>query len=66
MRKALLDNGTRSIVISCMLSIFLRIGGDWHIAKSRSIKTNLIIFASIRMSAIQVLSMQISREKNEI
>ncbi len=62
-RKALLDNGTSSIVISCMLNTFLRIGGDWHIVRSRNIKINLIIFASIKMSAIWLLSMQISREK---
>jgi hypothetical protein len=62
-RKALLDNGTRSIVISYMLSTFLKIGGDWHIVRSRNIKIDLIVFASIKMSAIQVLSMQISREK---
>jgi hypothetical protein len=62
-RKALLDNGTRNIVISCILGTFLRIGGGWHIAKSRSIKTNLIIFANTRMSTIGVPSMQISREE---
>jgi hypothetical protein len=52
LRKALLDNVTRSIFISCILSTFLRIGGGGHIVRSRSIKTNLIIFASIRMSTI--------------
>jgi hypothetical protein len=62
-RKALLHNGTRSIVISCILSTFLRIGGDWHIVRSRSNKTNLIIFVSIKMSTLWVPSMQISREK---
>jgi hypothetical protein len=56
-RKALLDNGTRSIVISYMLSTFLKIGGDWHIVRSRNIKIDLIIIASIKMSAIQVFSM---------
>jgi len=62
-RKALLDNKTRSIFISCILSTFLRIGGGWNIVRSRSIKTNLIIFASSRMFTIWVLSMQISREE---
>jgi hypothetical protein len=62
-RKALLDNETRSIVILCILNTFLRIGGGWHIVRSRSIKTDLIIFASTRMSTIGVPSMQISREE---
>jgi hypothetical protein len=62
-RKALLDNRTRGICISCIISTFLRIGGGWHIVRSRSIKTHLIIFASTRMSTIGVPSMQISREE---
>jgi len=62
-RKALLDNGTRSNVISCILNTFLRIGGGWHIVRSRSIKTDLIICASTRMSTIGVPSVQISREE---
>jgi len=62
-RKALLDNGTRSIVISCILNTFLSIGGGWHIVRSRSIKTDLIISASTKMSTISVPSMQISTEE---
>jgi hypothetical protein len=62
-RKALLDNRTKSIVISCIINTFLRIGGGWHIVRSRNIKTDLIIFASTRMSTIGVPSMQISREE---
>jgi hypothetical protein len=41
----------------------LRIGGGWHIVRSRSIKTNLIIFASTIISTIGLPSMQIPREE---
>ncbi len=59
----MLDNKTRSIFISCILSIFLRIGGGWHIVRSRSIKPISSFFASTIMSTIAVPSMQIYRKE---